>query len=95
MALVVVELTAKAECVDALRKLVVEALPDTRAYDGCHGVTGFLNDNGRTLALHEQWTSKAHHERYLAWRIETGALEEAVALCEESPNIRYFEPVDV
>jgi hypothetical protein len=28
-------------------------------------------------------------------RIETGALEEAVALCEEPPDIRYFESVDV
>ena len=93
MVLVVVELTAKADCVDALRKLVVEALPETRVYDGCHGVTGFLNEDGRTLALHEQWTSKTHHERYLAWRIETGAFEEAVALCEGPPAIRYFDSV--
>ena len=65
MVLVVVELMAKEQCVDALRTLIVEALPDTRVYDGCYGVTGFLNEDGRTMALHEQWTSKAHHKTLL------------------------------
>ena len=95
MVLVVVELTAKADRVGALRKLVGEALPETRVYDGCHGVTGFLNEDGRTVALHEQWRSKAHHEEYMAWRTETGALEAAVALCQGLPSIRYFDQIDV
>lgn len=95
MVLVVVELMAKEQCVDALRTLIVETLPDTRVYDGCYGVTGFLNEDGRTMALHEQWTSKAHHKHYLAWRTETGALEAAVALCEGPPSIRCFDQIDV
>ena len=66
MVLVLVELIAKPECVDALRRQLTEALPDTRSYDGCQSVTAFLNEDGRTILLSEQWTSRTHHERYVA-----------------------------
>ena len=66
-------------------------LPDTRAYDGCKDIEMFLNDDGHTFILIENWDSKAHYDKYLAWRQETGTLAKLGDLMEGPPNIRYFE----
>ena len=95
MVFVVLELVVKPECVDELREMLKAALPDTRSYDGCHGVTGFVNEDGRTMLFTERWTSKSHYVQYLAWRTENGTLEQVIGLCAGPPSIRYFDQVDV
>jgi quinol monooxygenase YgiN len=92
--LVHLEVKAKPERVHDVIGLLKQLLPETRAYDGCQEVAVYLNEDGRTFVYFEMWDSKSHYERYLAWREETGVLAELVALIEDPPNIRYFEPVD-
>jgi quinol monooxygenase YgiN len=66
-------------------------LPDTLTYDGCAGVTMYQNqDDSTTIVLLEPWASRAHHERYLAWRTERGELAALVAMLTGPPTIRYF-----
>ena len=94
MALVLLEAVAKPESVGTLKEMLAARLPETRAYEGCQGITPHLNDDGRTFVFVEHWDSVEHYEKYLAWRTETGVLAELSALLEDDPSIRYFEAVD-
>ncbi|MEE2793130.1 MAG: hypothetical protein VX453_15965 [Acidobacteriota bacterium] len=58
------------------------------------GINAVLNEDGRTFVFVEHWDSKAHYEKYLAWRTETGMLVQVVSLWEGEPTIRYFETVE-
>ena len=70
-------------------------LGDTRAYDGCQGVEAFQNaDDPDVVVLIERWDSRAHYEKYLGWRQETGLVDKLVAAAAEPPSIRYFDPAD-
>ena len=92
---VVLDLAVKPESVDAVKAKFKEILPDTRAFDGCHGVNVVQNqDDAGNIALVETWSSRAHYEKYFAWRQETGLIEELGAFVSAPPVIRYFDPVD-
>jgi quinol monooxygenase YgiN len=93
--LVLLEATVKAECVNELKSSLKKHFPDTRAYDGCQGITAYLNvDDDRTLVFVEHWDTKEAHQRYTAWRRETGVGAELVSMLEGRPTIRYFETID-
>ncbi len=51
-------------------------------------------DDPDVLVAVEEWESKAHYEKYLAWRTETGVMDNLKELIAEPPSIRYFEPTD-
>ena len=57
-----------------LTAALTQALPETRAYDGCLGLESWLDEQRDTIVLTEQWVSFDHYDRYLAWRGETGVL---------------------
>jgi quinol monooxygenase YgiN len=93
--MVILEGRAKPEAVDRLKAALPGVFPDTRAYDGCRGITAYINaDDGRTIVFVEYWETKAHHERYLAWRTETGVIARLVSMLQEPPSIRYFDQID-
>ncbi len=94
--LVILEIQAKPENVSDMKSLLAEALPDTRAYDGCQGIDIYSNteDSGNMVFI-EYWDSRAHHEKYIAWRTETGDMDKFGAMLTGPPSIRYFEKVDV
>lgn len=93
--MVLLEGKAKAETVNHLKAALPKIFPDTRRYEGCRGITAYFNaDDGRTVVFVEYWDTKAHHERYLAWRMEKGVIAELVGMLEGPPSIRYFEQVD-
>ena len=50
--------------------------------------------SGKTIVMVEHWDSKAHYEKYLAWREETGVLSDFGALLEGAPMIRFFDVLD-
>ena len=92
---VVLEIQLKPEAIETAKGAFKEILPDTRAYDGCQGVLVVENqDEAGNLVLIETWESRAKYETYLAWRVETGAVEQLGALCARAPSIRYCDPVD-
>ena len=73
-----------------------DLLPDTRAYEGCEGITIHRNmDDPTNVVLVEHWTSREHYEKYLAWRDETGVLAQLGELLTGPPNIRFYDIVGV
>ncbi len=93
--MVLLEGKAKAEAVDRLKAALPKLFPDTRQYDGCRGITAYISaEDGRTVVFVEYWDTKAHYERYLAWRTETGVIAELVSMLEAPPSIRYFDQID-
>ncbi len=89
------EVQVKPEAVEGLKETLKTLLPETRKYDGCQGMDLYGNlDQGTNLVLHERWASREHHQKYLAWRTETGVMEKLGAALAGPPGIRYFERVD-
>lgn len=57
-------------------EILSAALVETRAYDGCSSVEAFVNaDDPDVVLLVEEWETRGHHERYMAWRVENGMAE--------------------
>lgn len=94
--LVIVEVSVKANCVTTLTDLLTAALPDTRAFAGCHSLTVHVNqDDDQNFVIVEQWASRDAYRRYLAWREGNGTLAQLVSLLEGPPTIRFFDGVNV
>ena len=71
-------------------------LPDTRAFDGCEEITVHQNEDDPTdVVLLEWWTSKEHHDRYMAWRRDRGDLERLGQGLAGPPKTRYLRDLDV
>ena len=92
--LVILEAIAKAESVRELENFLQRHIPDTRNYDGCHDITAYLNEDGRTIVMVEHWDSKEHYQKYLAWREETGVLADLGVMLDGEPTIRFFDAID-
>ena len=93
--LVLLEVTAKAECADDVTDFFRTRLPDTRSYDGCQDITVYANDDGRSIVQVQHWDSEEHYQKYLAWRVETGVLSVLEPMLDGDPSIRFFNPIDV
>ena len=93
--MVLVEAPVKSEDVSNMKSYLAEILPDTLAYDGCRGMDVYFNtaDVGN-MVLVEHWDSRAHHEKYVAWRTETGVMDKLGGMFAGPPSIRYFERTD-
>ena len=92
---VLLEAPVKPEEVSNMKSYLAEVFPDSRAYDGCEGMDAYFNteDEGNMVIV-EHWESRAHHEKYLAWRTETGVMDKLGSMLAGPPSIRYFERVD-
>ena len=95
MTTVILEITAKEDSTSDVMSMLETALPETRSYDGCGDLTVHFNKDTRTFVLVDYWQSKAHYERYLAWRKETGVFGNLALLLEAEPKIRYFEATEI
>ena len=93
---IVLEAKAKPECLEQFEQALKANLPDTRAYDGCNFLDAYRNqDDATDVVIVEQWESKEHYEKYLAWRAETGMLDNLASLLTGPPSIRYYDRMDV
>ncbi len=93
---VLLEIQVKPEAVNEVKAFLKHVLPDTRAYAGCQGIDIYGNaDDAGNLVFYERWDSRAHYQKYLAWRTETGVLDQLGAKLAAPPKIRYYEHVDV
>jgi quinol monooxygenase YgiN len=93
---VLLEVLSKPESIDELKETFKAILPDTRGYDGCISVHVVLNqDDPLNVILNETWESRAHYEKYFAWRAETGALDALSKMLSASPSLRYFNHEDI
>lgn len=92
---VLLAVTAKPECRDDLIAMFAENFKQTRVYDGCIDVYMTLcDDNPNEILLVQQWETRPHYERYLAWRAETGVVDKLAAMADGEASIRFFERLD-
>ena len=88
---VLLEVTIKNGCHDKLRDKFIELLPATRSFDGCIYIYITKDqDNPAQLIIVELWESRAHYEKYLAWRTERGDMEVLGAMME-NPSWRFLD----
>lgn len=93
---VVVELSVKPDKVETLKTMWREILGDTRAFDGCIDIYIYEDqDDPAHFALIENWQSRAHYDKYLAWRTETGFLEQVTALADGDLRFGFFDRMDI
>ena len=94
--LVLLEAQVKPEDISDMKSYMAEILPDTRAYDGCQRIDVYFNtEDTSSMVGVEHWDSRAHHEKYMAWRTETGVMDKIGAMLAGPPSIRYFERIDL
>ncbi len=69
--------------------------PDTRAYDGCQLFDIYTDQDvpGRVV-FYEIWDSRDQQEKYLAWRTETGLVENLGKFLTGAPKFSYFDKFD-
>ena len=92
---VILEVKAKPGTGNEVLAKFKEVLPDTRGYDGCISLDTLQNqEDPDTIMLVENWESKAHYDKYLAWRKETGAFDQLASALAGEPSIRYFDLTD-
>ncbi len=93
---VLLEITVPPEKSAAVEAMLAEMLVDTRKFDGCLGVDAIRNqEDPGNFVLIERWQSRTHHERYNAWRAETGASSSAAAEVSATYAIRWFDELAV
>jgi quinol monooxygenase YgiN len=93
---VLLDFRVKPDVVEETLRLFKKILPDTRAYSGCEGVDVYNNaDDPTNIFLFERWNSKEQYQKYSAWRMESGFMDEFGAKLAGAPTIRYFNRRDV
>lgn len=93
--MVVVEALPKPGRVEELQNALSLGLPASRAAEGCREIRAYLQDDGSTVIAVEHWDSKSDYEKYLAWRVESGAIKRLDTLLRAPMSIRFFEAMDV
>ncbi len=94
--LVLVEFNVKPENVNDLMNFMREDLHVTRGFDGCNGLTLHRNqDDSNNMVFTEDWDSRQHYEKYLAWRTERGDLQKLLGWIVGEPSWRYFDNAGV
>jgi len=92
--LVLIEFRAKPESIDKMLRWLREILPETRCREGCVSVSVTRNQDDPTqFAFVELWDSRAHYERYFAWREREGVLDELAALVDGEATFRFNDIV--
>ena len=88
--------SVKPERAEEFKSLLRKLLPDTRAYDGCQSVDVYQDqDNPGSIYLVEDWESKAHQQRYQAWRDETGIAETVGPFLAGETRFNYFDKQNI
>ena len=69
-----------------------QGLVATRAFEGCESIETYTDaDNPDTIVLWEKFATRANHEAYLAWRIETGMLDMLGSILASDLQVTYLD----
>jgi quinol monooxygenase YgiN len=66
--LIIATFTAAPGQFDRLEKMLIEALPETRAFEGCLSLEVYQEEGTEALTIVEDWESFEHYDRYQQWR---------------------------
>jgi quinol monooxygenase YgiN len=84
----ILELRIKPDSVDESVEVLHRILGETRAFDGCLGVTVIQDagDPGHVVAI-EEWESLEKDAAYREWRAGDGAMPELAAILAGPPSL--------
>ena len=69
-----------------------QGLTATRAFEGCESIEAYTDaDNPDNIVLWEKFATRADHEAYLAWRIETGLLDALASILASDLEVTYLD----
>lgn len=89
--LVLGEVHVAPERMDEFKTYLREILPDSRAYDGFERIELYEDtEEDGSIIFVEYFESKAHQEKYIAWRTETGVMEKLGAMFVGDVRVRYL-----
>ena len=92
---VLFSMSAKEESLEELKKYLKEILPDTRSFEGCQGVQLYENKESPTkVTIHAKWVSEEAQKKYVAWRMETGALNKLMTMLSEPASMPFYNIID-
>jgi len=64
--------------------------PEALAFDGCLGIETYASiDDPNRVTFHERWESRAQFEKYVAWRIESGHMDEVRSYYVGAPTVLF------
>src|ERR1700742_3585913 len=97
MTLVVVfEFQVKPDAIEATKAFLRQTLPETRRYAGCESVEVYnQTDDPAVFVFLENWQSREHYDKYMAWRVETGTLSAFAANLVRAPTFRYMQGLEL
>ncbi|MBT8446638.1 MAG: antibiotic biosynthesis monooxygenase [Gammaproteobacteria bacterium] len=89
---VTVDLSIDPARLDDFLAFIKNIAPDTRSYDGCQHFDIWVDQDtpGRVL-FYEIWDSRAHQEKYVAWRAETGVLDQLGPYVTAPPVFAFYD----
>ena len=72
---------------------LLPALAETRAFEGCESVETYIDaDNPDRILLWEKWATREDQEAYLAWRVETGMIDQMAPAMAAPPRFLHLNP---
>ena len=60
-------------------------IPDTASFEGCESIRVAGSSEDSTMIVYGEWASIEAHKKYVAWREESGLLQEFVSEFLEAP----------
>jgi quinol monooxygenase YgiN len=91
---VILELNLKPEMAEAVKGGMKDTLVDTRAFEGCEGISVIENqDNPTQVLLLERWETREHYEAYLKWRTDRGDMDGIGSVSTEPYKVTYWSTV--
>ena len=91
-----IDLNVQPDKMDEFLALMIEAAPDTRAWEGCRMFDIYVDENrpGRVV-FYEIWDTKEQQQEYISWRGESGFNAKlAPFMAAGGGGLSYFRKVD-
>lgn len=90
--IVTLELALKPELVEDFCVQIPEALKETRAFPGFVDISIRRNaDDPSHVIFIEEWASRADHEAYVAFRTQSGVMDQMAAMLTKPPRTEYWD----
>ena len=90
--IVTLELALKPELVEDFCVQIPEALKETRAFPGFVDISIRRNaDDPSHVIFIEEWASRADHEAYVAFRTQSGVMDQMAAMLTSPPRTEYWD----
>jgi quinol monooxygenase YgiN len=92
--LTILDVSIKPDRVDTMHALMARMVEGTRTFEGCLDFAAYTSvDDPTSFVFVERWVSRAHHERYSAWRADQDDSKVFAEICAAAPIIRYLDEI--